>query len=202
MCGCFSGVHFSVAEVASWSRLVPGADGLCRFRSCVATVIRKQWSDHIGRGCLGGRSRDRRPGPAFRHTTTQFMNPPKACLPGKGASCPLLARVAARSSRAGSEEAHFSAGDVGASVTLPPRVAAREAADQDVDSGCKWARPDDSIGQSQRCAASTLSPPLVLNAIAACGERRRIRFTICSNRSSSASGLRMPPPTTTTSQRR
>jgi hypothetical protein len=61
-------------------------------------------------------------------TTTQFMNPPKACLPGKGASCPLLARVAARSSRAGSEEAHFSAGDVGASVTLPPRVAAREAA--------------------------------------------------------------------------
>ena len=29
-------------------------------------------------------------------------NPPKACLPGKGMSCPQLVRVAARSSRAGS----------------------------------------------------------------------------------------------------
>lgn len=26
--------------------------GYGRFRSCVATVIRKQWFDHIGRGCL------------------------------------------------------------------------------------------------------------------------------------------------------
>ncbi len=31
-----------------------GRTGYGRFRSCVATVIRKQWSDHIGRGCLVG----------------------------------------------------------------------------------------------------------------------------------------------------
>jgi hypothetical protein len=37
-----------------------------------------------------------------RHRLTVTVNPPKAHLPGKGASCPQLERVAARSSRAGS----------------------------------------------------------------------------------------------------
>jgi hypothetical protein len=57
----------------------------------------------------------------------------------------------------------------------------------------RWARVN-----SHRLAASTLSPPLVLKAIAAFGACRRTRFTACSKSGRRGSGLRIPPPMTTT----
>jgi hypothetical protein len=57
MCAHISGAGCSLPSYSPALASSLGRTGHGRFRSCVATVIRKQWFDHIGRDCLGGRSR-------------------------------------------------------------------------------------------------------------------------------------------------